>query len=303
MDQTTREHFALPNADQMRDHLAAHPAQAPSPWFGRLPLIALGMIAALLLLADTWVSLTLPWVILLVVFGVMTWRARQVQQLERSVNECQQWAMRRHYRAALARAWPLLRQLRRQPLLRHRLIAVMAHCLDDLACFEPAMEVYDHLLAEVDPDHAGAVQLHTHRAIAALHCDRLADADDALKRVRQHIDVKEHEPIAAAYHLARVLQEVRTHHDQAATQRGDDMVATLRPLGVEAGFGHALLAWCHRRRLRQGAASESRDDLSAPMDHAQAMRRWWRRATLLLSPAAIVYRFPELAPLAEEDPR
>lgn len=328
MTTAAADNFTLPSADQVRQHLEDHPPQGPSPWFARLPLLALVIIGALLLLGDTWLSLTLPWVILVALFVVMGWRGRQVQRLERRVGQCQEWAMRRYYRASLEDGWALLSQVQRQPLLRHRLIAVLGHCLEDLGCNEAAIEVYDHLLEDVEEDHPAAVQLHAHRAIAALGCDRLADADDALRQVQQNIDPNQPSSLSAAYHLARLLQEVRTHHYREATQRGEGMIDTLRPLGVEAGFGHALMAWCHRQHALKhndtpsapdsttvtasddetsDRAASNSDEHGPPSpaipDHTNQMQQWWRRATLLLTPAAIVHRFPELAPLVKEDPR
>jgi len=295
--------FAIPSADAVRDHLARHARQAPSPWFARLPLLALVVIGGLVLLGGGWASLGLAFVIVIGLFAVMSGRARYLHRLDAEVNEAQAWAMRRYYEPALARCWSLLPRLTRQPIMRHRTVAVMGHCLDDLAQYEAALEVYDHLLDEVEQSHPGAAQLHVHRAIAALGCDRLADADDALRAFHQHIDPDDGSAMSAAYHLARLLQEVRTHHYGEATRRGEGLVARLRPLGVEAGFGHALMAWCHRQAPRYEQEPDDRDaGASSPVDHASWMRWWWRRATLLLSPAAIAYRFPELAPLAAEDP-
>jgi tetratricopeptide (TPR) repeat protein len=226
--------------------------------------------------------------------------------------------MRRYYQQAVNQAWALLPRLVKQPHLRHRTVAVLGDCLNDLACYEPALEVYDHLLSELPEDHPGVVQLQALRAIAALNCDRLTDGDDALRQVRQNLDPDESNMLAAAYHFAQLLQEVRTHHYREATQRGKSVIDQLRPLGVDAGFGYALMAWCHHRQQQREneqaesdqTAEPSRDfdermnadadeTVDASSTHQQWQRYWWHNATLLVSPTAIVYRFPELSPLAE----
>jgi tetratricopeptide (TPR) repeat protein len=303
----------LPTAEQMENHLQQHAAQAPNPWFTRLPLIALIAIGMLLFVGDTWLALTLPWVVLLGLFATMHLRARHVQKLERAVTRCQELAMRRYYHRALKQGWQLLPRLTRQPQMRHRVIAVLGDCLGDLACYEPALVVYDHLLEEVPEDHPAADQLQALRALAAFGSDRLTDGDDALRQLRKQIDPDQSTPVSAAYHLAELLQAIRTHHYAEATEAGQAYIERLRPLGVEAGFGHALLAWSHYQQAKRAQPVETSPspepaDAGQPAsgehpparDDWQWMRWWWQNAILLVSPAAIVFRFPELKPLVEE---
>jgi len=128
------------------------------------------------------------------------------------------------------------------------------------------------------------VQLRTFRAICALHADRLADADDTLRQLRGLIAPYAKGAVGAAYRLAELTQHVRTHHYTEGLERADRMLEDLRPLGVEAGYGHALIALCHQedRADRDAATRQQQVDL------------WWRRATLLLPAAALTERYPEL---------
>ena len=71
-----------------------------------------------------------------------------------------------------------------------------------------------------------------------------------------------------------------------------------RPLGVEAAYGHALMALAHHQ-LAQRPQPAKTDDVE-PMDHNTLTLIWWQRATLLLPVQALVQRFAELQTLAEK---
>ena len=150
---------------------------------------------------------------------------------------------------------------------------------------------YDSLLEHLPNDHPGAIQLRAHRALAALHSDRLADADDTLRQMRSHVEPYANTPIGATYRLAELTQAVRTHHYSDPLERAEHMLDDLRPLGVEAGYGHALLALCHQ------------EDRASRDEHArrEAVRRWWESATLLLPEAALLDRYPELRVLSQRN--
>jgi hypothetical protein len=125
------------------------------------------------------------------------------------------------------------------------------------------------------------------RLFALLAADRLVDADDELRRLRDLTETDEPNPLAAAMTLAQLWQRIVTNHfDDAAAMR-HHLVEKLRPLGVEAGYGYAL--------LHHPAAHTS----TTPIDADADAHTWWRRATLLLSPAALVHRLPMLTATAE----
>ncbi len=120
------------------------------------------------------------------------------------------------------------------------------------------------------------------RAIASLFTHQLSDADDALRRLRGPVEALAQTPIDASYRFALLFQSVQTAHYAEAIDESDGLLEALRPMGVEAGYGHALLAWCFAQRN-----DADRDDAS----HA---RSWWQRATTLMPASALYARFPEI---------
>ncbi len=110
-------------------------------------------------------------------------------------------------------------------------------------------------------------------------------------------------PVTAGFRLARLIQDVRTHHFADALETSDELIDELRPLGVEAGYGMALMALCYHQHHRRQAEHTDTDtdaasagtggapDTAGPSD---AVARWWQRATLLLPAPVLVDRFPEL---------
>src|SRR5690606_10485087 len=105
----------------------------------------------------------------------------------------------------------------------------------------------DRLLDMLPQDHPGAIHLRIHRAIAALSAERLLDADEALRRLRNVTSDYARTPLAALYRFAELIQIVRTGHYDDALHEADTLLDALRPLGIEAGYGHALLALCYQQ--------------------------------------------------------
>lgn len=262
----------------------------PSPWAVRGPLVALGAALVIALVMGDVVALTLPWLALVgvvVYLAVRVWRQRG---LERRATRVQELTLLRHHAEAVRRAWTLVPAVTRQPNLYVRCVALLSQCLEHLKAYDAAMVGYDKLLEHLPGDHPAAIQLRAHRAMAALHSHRLADADDTLRQLRGRVEPYAQTPIGATYRLAELTQAVRTNHYADALEEADRLLEELRPLGVEAGYGHALLALCHREDRSE------RDE----QDRRAAVERWWRRATLLLPEAALVDRYPELGIFVEE---
>lgn len=276
--------FTPPTPEQVAAHLQGHPPRMPSVWAVRAPLLVMGAALAVALVLGDVVALTVPWIALAGVFGYLTWRVRRQRGLEHRATRVQELTMLRHHAHAVRRAWALVPAVARQPNLYMRCVALLSQCLGQLKAYDAAIVGYDTLLEHLPSDHPGAVQLRAHRALAALHGDRLADADDTLRELRSHVEAYAHTPIGATCRLAELTQAVRTHHYSDPLERADAMLEELRPLGVEAGYGHALLALCHR---------EDRSDRDERKRRAE-VDRWWRRATLLLPEAALLDRYPEL---------
>lgn len=281
---------SLPSPDQVSTHLTRFIPQPGSPWRNHAPLMVLVGAILLAVLIPPPLGALLPWVTLGGVLIHGSVRLRAARDVQREVNAIAEQAMLRRYRPALRRAWLVLPRLVRHPSLHGRAAATMAHCLDDLGAHESAMAVYDHLLAGM-PD-AGPATMHVRisRAIAALRIDRLADGDEALRKTRGAIGPYLGTPIGGAFRMAQLIQDVRTHHYTDALEFAPTLVDDLRPLGIEAGFGYALMALCmNNARPDDPAAAQAIDPPS----------RWWGRATTLLPATQLVKEFPELEPLAE----
>lgn len=280
--------FRPPTPEQFEEHLQQFSPQPPNPWEARLPILGIGGVLLLVVFFDG-LALLLPWLVLIGLLVYFSVKAKRVKATEQQALRIHELAMLRKHREALSSAWRLLPALGRSPTLYVRTVAMMSHCLDQLRAHDAAIVGYDHLLGHLPDAHPGSVQLRIQRAIAALFADRLTDADDALRKVRNVISPYAGTPVAALYRLAVLVQDVYTHHYTDAVEQADDIADALRPLGVEAGFGHALMALCYQ----QDRAAHD------PQTHRQAQTRWWKQATTLLPEAALIERFPQLASLKE----
>lgn len=150
---------------------------------------------------------------------------------------------------------------------------------------------YDRLLADLPGDHPGAVYLKIFRAISSLFEDRLADADETLRRLRGPVEAMPGSPAAAAYRFALLFQAVKTARYDDAIAESDGLIPALQPWGIQAGYGYALLAYCYQQSPRT-APPAPHDSAS---ESSSLAHLWWERATALLSPHALRQRFPELA--------
>lgn len=279
--------FEPPTAEQLAEHLERHPPRPLSPWSVWGPLGLVALVSLIGLTAGGLLAMLLPWLSVMVLLAVLSYRVRQARELEAQTTQTQELALLRHFPQALRSAWRLLPRLVHNPLLHARIVALMAHCLDQVKQYEAAMTGYDYLIRHLPDDNPGVVQIRVQRAVAALQSDHLTDADDTLRRLRGVIDRYKGSAASAGYRLAQLLQQVRTHHFADAVAENGDLLDALRPLGVEAGYGHALLALAYHAAPNLDAGEASR-----------AAKLWWRRATLLLPEATLIDRFPELAPLA-----
>lgn len=282
--------FDPPTPDRLAQHLAEHPAVSRRSMHGlTLPVVVAGavLLGMVMLLVPA-----LGMLIVLVPLGAVVWLAARVQKaraLQQQVTRAWELAMLRDYRVALRRAWTLLPNVTAHPQLHARCVAVIAQVLDELACYDSAMVAMDHLLDRLPERHPMAIQVKLQRVNAALCADHLADADDALRKLRGTVEPLPDGTLTAGYRLARLVQDVRTGHFADAAQHAEDTARDLRPLGVHAGYGYGLLAYCqHQLALRNDDA-----DVAA-QQHGDA-QRYWDQATLLIPPAALAQRYRELS--------
>ena len=332
--------FVPPTPQQFQQLLDAHPLRPPSKLLLWLPIIGLGAVLLLALTAEhVWSLLGMIAAVAVVIIAVQ-YRVRQVRQLEIQTARVQELAMLRRDREALRLAWRTLPRCVSLPDLYHRQVAAMAQSLDALRCHEAAIIGYSRLLDHVPAEHPGALHVRMLKAIAELSSDQLADADDELRRLYQWGVDREPERDAsndersedtgesssakasrqnaaalavtrAGYHLACLLQQVRTYHYADAVAGLDNLQQRLRPLGVDAGHGYGLAALACQQQS-QRLADKQREASAADQDSQEAgstsdpdllmkqAGQWWSRATLLLSLERLTGRFTELSKVAED---
>ncbi len=286
--------FAPPSSEQFDAHLQAHPPNPPSKWQRRAPLLIAAGLLGISLATSGLASALLPWVGLAWLMGHNWVRTQRALSLEARVRRTQETAMQRRYPQALREAWRVLPLTTPAPALHSQTVAMISHCLDSLNCFDAAIVGYDYLLDRLPSGEPITTHIGVSRANAALGADRLSDADDSIRRLRGAVEQYPDTTISAAYRLAQLAQQVRTHHFAEGAGENGDLIEALRPLGVEAGYGHALLALCH---YKQHESSEANDTQTFPaLDLA---RDWWANATMLLPANSLIQRYPELKPLTE----
>jgi len=276
--------FTPPGPQQVIEHLRRCSPRRAKRMTAMLPFIGLGVVVGLAFASDSLASIVLPVLVLAAMVVGLNLRVRLLRRVEHEATRIQELTALHRSRDALARGWRLLPRLRRLPEAHGRTVTAIAACLDRVKAYDSAIAAYDYVLSILPANHPMAVQLVIQRAMAQLMSDRLTDADDALRRIRGGLDRYEHTPIAAAYRLAGLVQQVVTHHFADAVDESQGLMESLRPLGVDAGFGYALMSLSHFMADPSGAdASDS------------AARTWWARATVLLSPSVLIGQFDDLA--------
>jgi len=269
--------FVPPTAEQARRRLEEHAPVPPSPWRAWAPLLAVGAAVVLALLMPGAIAAWLPWLALGLVLLFSAQRIRRRRELEQRMRTVQEQAMRRDYPTALRNVWRLLPEAKFEPALHGRCVVLLAQLLGQTRAYEAALIVYDDLIEKALPDDPARDLVRLQRAVTLLHTDRLADADETLRKLRGAAREASGTIFAAAWRMGRIIQDVFTHHFEDLADTSDALVEELRPLGVDAGYGYGLVAWAHYQR-------GSRE---------QAVR-WWSRALCLLPREALRYRFPEL---------
>lgn len=290
--------FDPPSADQLAAHLQQHPAIPAGAWQQRGPLLMVIAVAglALLMIGQPGFAL-LPLLALLGLMAYLSGQARSAAELQGRAIKAWELAMIRRYREALGQAWELLPACRTKPELHGRAVTVIAHVLGELGREEAAQVAYHYLLDRLPQDHPLAIRLKLQLAMAALGTGRLADGDDILRKLRGQCEANGDPSLAAAFRLARLVQDFHTGHYAEAAQSGDATAKVLVPLGVEAGFGYALLARCCAQLAKHDPSADETERAAL----IQRAKKHWDHATMLIPPAALVHRYPELQPMMQEE--
>ncbi len=261
----------------MERHLAEHSPRVVPRWAARLPVFVLGAAIVAGLVAGGAAAWVLPWGALIALVVYASAKVAHARHLDARTTRVNELAMLRHYRPALRSAWRLIPDLVTHPMLQHRAVTAIAHCLDDLQAHDAAVVAYGRLLRDLPGDHPGSVLLSIQRAVAELATHRLTDADETLRRLRGRVEAFPGSPVDAAYRFALLYQAVQTAHYAEGIAESAGLVDVLRPMGLEAGYGYALRGWCHVQR-----------------DEPVEAEAWWDRARALLPRRVLTARFPAL---------
>ena len=209
-----------------------------------------------------------------------------MRKMEREGMKIDELAMRRKYVEALRGAWVLLPRSKKRHGLYMRMANVIAHCLGELKCYEACAEAYDQLIDRLPIEGDGVKQLRVFRAIAWLMEDRLADADSALRAMRGVKDDYRGTILGATVAYAELLQCVKTFHFEEGLTMSNRLLDDIRPMGIEAGYGHALMATCcYEMALRANEEEEK----SGLMKRA---KEWWDNAVCLIREEHLLDRLP-----------
>ncbi len=285
--------FSPPSAAEVEAYLDKHPPRGPSKSTAWLKIALLAGSLVISYWASSPLAAALPWAVMGVILVDLLSAARRKRLAERHLAQAQEDAAIHRWLAALRCAWELVPAPAVTPTMHGRAVLLIAHCLDQLNRHDAAIVAYRYLIDRIPPGDPLAVQLKIQYAMAQLAGDQLTDADDTLRRLLGNTDALKQPHLRAAYKLATLYQQAGTNHwADAVTQDADSLINELRPLGIEAGFGYALLALCHYQQRQHSPHTPD----GTPHDHQDAA--WWARATLLLPVRKLVARLPQLKQLS-----
>lgn len=279
--------FHPPTSDQVTAYLQRHALTLPSPWKQWTPLLVITGAVILLLAVNSQFMLLLVWLGLMAMIGTAVIRARAMRQIQKQMQRIEESSLGREYVTALRLIWKLIPQVRSQPQMHTRAVALLAHNLQHVQAFDASVVAFDHIIKRLPAEHPAAIQFKLEQAMAMLASDQLADGDSLVRSLRYLPEKYPNTVLSGGYELALLYQQTRTNHFADMLPRADEAIARLRPLGLEAGRGYAMLALAFWTMRETDASYESQ------------ARQWWSRATLLLAPEELVARHDELRPLVD----
>ena len=311
----------LPDAEALAERLAEtepHPVPAARR---ALPLAAIGLALAAALFGPPLIGTLAPWLALGGICFEAVRRGRRARRWTEALTAAEELSRLRRPLDAFRAADALLPAFVHEPGPSAHCVEVMGRSLLLLRRPEAALLTVNTLLDRLPPQHPARPGVLLHRAVAEFECDRLADGDATLGKLRSLLDLRaepasasappaepagpdaierragrpfpppDREAIdrsAAAFRAARLVQSAFTYHVADAVadaEAAGGARASFGALGIDAGFAHGLLAWCHWKLHDAEAAGEA-----------------WARATRLVPAGALVHRFPRLAEVAEARP-
>jgi tetratricopeptide (TPR) repeat protein len=209
--------------------------------------------------------------------------ARRVRRQGRLLLESFEAVQLRQWDQAREALVPLLHEEIRHPRARVASLLALAAVLEAEHNYEGAQRVYESVLE----DHAGdPIQLHTARVALAAAMLRTGQITDAISLIDRLMRLELTGSLKAQLELLSLFREVTMGQAAEGLEKSAERRKLFRAhMGTRAGYGYALLASAY--------------DLAGRREEAQTE---WRNATLLVRPADLIDRFPELKSMTARYP-
>ncbi|HOB75436.1 MAG TPA: tetratricopeptide repeat protein [Phycisphaerae bacterium] len=267
----------------------------PRPGLGanRAILLGLAMLlgawvadSRLFAVGEPW-SWLVPQLVLLAIIGMFLRSAYLQRRLSALLIEVFESVQLQEWGRAVSLLQRVLSRPIQQPQARCELLLALGAAAEAQKQYEIAQHIYETVLEEGRGD---PLQLHTARvglAEAMLRTGQIADAVSLLDRLaRSDHSMGLPDPLKAQVELVSLLREVLLGQAQDSLDRADERRRLFREhLSTRAGYGYGLLAAAFDRAQQPEQAA-----------------RCWHDATLLIRPAALVARYPELEAVAARYP-
>lgn len=267
----------LPSATHVAAHLKRYRPRRASGSIAFIAVAVLCIAAAATAGEPTGLAGLVPWVLLLTLLAWSMRRGRRLQVMQRETVVVYEMTLTQRWREAIEAAWALLPKLCEHQQAHAQVASLMASGLAHLRAHEAAIAAHDHLLRYLPPDNTAGRFVRLQRLRSLLYVDRLTDANDEIAKLSR-ADLG---PVESAHlALAQLQQQVHTNHTTDVSGDDEAHLIALRPLGTEAAQGYALIAAAM-------SANDRPDDA----------KRWWHRATMLMSPSALAWVQPDTAGL------
>jgi tetratricopeptide (TPR) repeat protein len=219
-------------------------------------------------------------IVLMSVVSVLTVRRARAEQAQlAAIDELVQ--LRRWAESAMILQAFLSRPARSHSARAQALI-YLAMVLTRYHRFEDSVAVHDYILSHISVDDSTGHAIRLGRAMALLREDSLLDADRAIAELRRESRGGESPGLA----LVEIFRDVKTGHPAEAIEMFEKSIPLMRK-----HLGHRIAdVW--------GLAARGYEMLGRTDDAKKA----FENATLLVSPAELTRRYPEIGPVAAKYP-
>lgn len=225
----------------------------------------------------------LPQAVLLAVGVLLVWSAYRQRAFARQMQDSFEAVQLGQWQRALNSLSRLLQKPMRHPIARAESLLALAALAEAHDKFEAAQRIYECLLEERQAD---PLQLHTARVGLGstwLRTGQIRDAVGLIDRLERE-DLPG--PLRAQVELLALFRELTMGHAAERADRAEERRNLFRQyLGTRAGYGYGLLSLLFERIGNHERAGDA-----------------WYDATMLVSPAELCRKFPELNAISAKYP-